>query len=99
MTRVNNTPTTPARTSVEPTLSNYPVDAVVTFAVNGETPLIYNFEDENDVRNFLARLVPTSIIEANPEEVLTHLNDTTNGMFDDLLKLAKQEGLALPTGI
>jgi len=90
----------PVRESVSPSgLANIPCNIEFTIKVEGRKAHTYTLKDSNDARNFIARMVPTSIFNSNPELVMSHITDDSQPMFEDLLADAKAFGVPLPAGI
>lgn len=85
--------------AVAPALTNYPCNVKLTVQMDGFPPINVELENENEVRNVIGRFAPTSLIKANAEQVLEHITDDTNPLFQAMLVTAKALNLSLPQGI
>ena len=81
------------------TLSNNPCNVTLTVQLEGNNPIQVTLHNENEVRNVIARFVPTEIIDSASTEVRKHLNNDLNELFSFMLTEAKAQGLSLPQGI
>lgn len=91
----SDTPVAP----VETALRNMPCNVKITVQMEGYPAIEVTLEDENEVRNVMARFAPKAIITENPAEVLKHLTDDTNPLFNAMLTTGKAMGLDLPVGL
>ena len=78
-------------------LRNNPVEVTMTVQMRGFAPIIVDFEDENECRNLIVRMVPERLLASAPEEVMKHITGDLDPMFKVLLETAQAMGLALPT--
>lgn len=100
MQRINNTPTnsTP-RTPIKRELTNHTCSVILTVKVEDGETAEFRIGNEADARNLLARLVPTSVLDSSTQQVLEHITDESQPLFDFLLAEGKAKGLDLPEGI
>lgn len=71
----------------------------LTVQMDGFPPINVELENEAEVRNVVARFAPTSLIRSNAEQVLEHVTDDTDPLFQAIIMTAKAMGLSLPQGI
>lgn len=99
MQRIQNNNNTPERTAIKKELTNLPCSVKLTVQVADGEVAQFEIGNEADARNFLARLVPTSILNSSPQQVMEHISDETQPLFDFLLAEGKARNLSLPEGI
>lgn len=102
---LSNTPTrteAPSREAVgvgTPSLSNHPCNVKLTVQMEGFPAHEITLENENEVRNVIARFIPPTILTTSPAEVLPHLTDDLDDLFNLMVTTGKSMNLSLPAGI
>lgn len=99
LNRNNGTPNREAVGSgVRPQLSNNRCRVEISIK-SGDVSLDGVLETEAEVRNFIARMAPPSIITSNPNRVIEHLTGDADAFFNALVETAKAQGLSLPADL
>lgn len=80
-------------------LRNNTCNVKLTVQMEGFPPIEVTLENENEVRNVIARFTPVDLIKTATNVVLENITDDTNPLFQAMIATGKSMELDLPAGL